>query len=37
VLLGGVVSVMHTASVLVLGLVLIQVDRSIIIIEELWS
>ena len=29
VLLGGVVSVMHTASVLVLGLVLIQVDRSI--------
>jgi ABC-type nickel/cobalt efflux system permease component RcnA len=29
VLLGGVVSIMHTASVLVLGLVLVQVDRSI--------
>ena len=29
VLLGGVVSVMHTASVLVLGLVLVQVDRSV--------
>ncbi len=29
VLLGGIVSLMHTASVLVLGLVLLQVDRSI--------
>ncbi len=29
VLLGGVVSIMHTASVLVLGLVLVQVDRSL--------